>query len=336
MIDNSIGDLQRLSARDVFEHEAHDFTTWLEENIDSLGEVIGVDLATAEREKSAGNFSADLLAEDEDGRRVIVENQLGQTDHKHLGQVLTYLTVLDAEIAIWVTADARPEHVSAVSWLNENAAGADFYLVKVEGVRVDDSRPAPLFTRIVGPSHETRAAEQAKKEWDERDRIRYQFFAHLLERSNEHTNRFDSISPMARSNIVASAGNGLSFKYGVSRRESQAYLFIDFRESQSINDAAYAVFEKNRDEIESRVDFDLVWVQDENRRRLIRHTVEGGYEDEGQWDEIHKELARAMAQLEAAVEPHLNEAQRAAERKAAEERESEQEVEANGQATSGT
>jgi len=120
-VDNQVGSLERLNARDVFEHEAYDFTTWLEENVDSLSDVIGIDLATAEREKNVGDFSADLLAEDEEGRRVIIENQLETTDHKHLGQVLTYLSVLDADVAVWVTSDARPEHVSVISWLNENA-----------------------------------------------------------------------------------------------------------------------------------------------------------------------------------------------------------------------
>jgi hypothetical protein len=120
-----VGVLRRLPPREVFEHEAYDFTTWLEEHVERLGEVLGIELTAAEREKSAGDFSADLLAEGEAGRRAIIENQLAQTDHKHVGQVLTYLTVLDAEIVIWVTADARPEHVSAVSWLNESAGGAD-------------------------------------------------------------------------------------------------------------------------------------------------------------------------------------------------------------------
>jgi hypothetical protein len=162
-----VGTLQRLSARDVFDHEAYDFTTWMENNVDALSGVLEIDLTTSEREKNVGDFSAHLFAEDEAGRRVIIENQLEETDHQHLGQLLTYLTFLDADLAIWVTADARPEHVSAVYWLNENATGADFYLVKVEGVQVDDSRPAPLFTRIVGPSQQTRAARQAKQEWNQ-------------------------------------------------------------------------------------------------------------------------------------------------------------------------
>jgi hypothetical protein len=320
--DGDVGALQRLSPREVFAHEAHDFTAWLEENIGVLSDVLGITLTSVEREKSAGDFSADLLAEDEHGNRVTIENQLEQTDHKHLGQVLTYLTVLDAEIAIWITADARPEHVSAVSWLNENAGGADFYLVKVEGVQVDDSRPAPLFTRLLGPSPETRSAEQTKKEWDERDRMRYRFFEGLLERTGDHTNRFDNISPRARRTVEASAGPGFEFKYNVLDDRSRGMLRIDFGKTQAVNDAAFEVFEEHREEIESRVDCDLRWVQDENRRRLIIHVVDVGYEDEDRWDEAHEELAKSMAQLEAAVGPHLEDAQQAADRYARQARSS--------------
>ncbi|WP_251942236.1 DUF4268 domain-containing protein [Salinibacter ruber] len=309
-----VGALQRLSPRDVFAHEAYDFTAWLEENIGVLSDVLGFDLTPVERERSAGDFSADLLAEDEGGSRVTIENQLEQTDHKHLGQVLTYLAVLDAEVAIWITADARPEHVSAVSWLNENAGGADFYLVKVEGVQVDDSRPAPLFTRIVGPSLETRSAEQTKKEWDKRDRVRYRFFEKLLECTSERTNRFSNVSPKGRRGVSASGGCGFSFGYSVSQRESRAYLYMHFGETQAVNDAAFKVFREHREEIESHVDHELDWVQDENRRRLIRHVVGVGYEDEDRWDEAHEQLARSMAQLEAAVGPYLEEAQKAADR----------------------
>ena len=116
-----VGTLQRLSARDVFDHESYDFTTWMENNVDVLSGVLGINLTTLEREKNVGDFSVDLFAEDEAGRRVIIENQLEEMDHRHLGQLLTYLTFLDADLAISVTADARPEHVSAVSWLYENA-----------------------------------------------------------------------------------------------------------------------------------------------------------------------------------------------------------------------
>ena len=311
-MNDMIGTLHRLPVRDVFSHEAYDFTTWMERNPDALSNAVGIELADMKREHNAGDFSVDLFAEDEDGHRVIIENQLEATDHKHLGQVLTYLSVLDAEVAIWITADARPEHVSAVSWLNENATGADFYLVKVEGIRIDDSRSAPLFTRIVGPSEETRAAGQTKKDLNERDRLRKDFYADLLAVSNERTSRFSNISPKARSYIGASAGRGFQYKYEAYANVSRATLFLDFKETQTVNDAAFNVVEETRDEIDAAVDGPLEWTRDESRRRKITFEMEGGYRDREEWTGIHDRLSQIMAQLEQATQPYINEAQRAA------------------------
>jgi hypothetical protein len=298
----------------VFSHEAYDFTTWMERNPDALSNAIEIELADVNREQDAGDFNVDLFAEDIDGHRVIIENQLEATDHKHLGQVLTYLSVLDADIAIWITADARPEHVSAISWLNENATGADFYLVKVEGVRVDESRAAPLFTRIVGPSEGTRAAGQRKKELNERHRLRKEFYSGLLPKSNQKTNRFSNISPKTRSYISASAGRGFEYLYEAREHVSRATLFLDFEETQEVNDAAFDVLEDHRDEIDAAVDGPLEWTRDESRRRKITFETEGGYRDREDWDAVHERLTQVMAQLERATLPYLDQAQGAASR----------------------
>src|SRR3712207_4813229 len=81
----SVARLTRVQLREVWPHEAGDFTTWLQENLDVLNEHLDVDLQSAEREQSAGAFSVDLVAEDDGGRIVIIENQLERTDHDHLG-----------------------------------------------------------------------------------------------------------------------------------------------------------------------------------------------------------------------------------------------------------
>jgi len=39
--------LQRVQLRDVWKHEAHDFTRWLEENVDVLNEVLNLNLSGA-------------------------------------------------------------------------------------------------------------------------------------------------------------------------------------------------------------------------------------------------------------------------------------------------
>lgn len=54
-----------------------------------------------------------------------------------------------------------------MSWLNESEL-ASFYLIKIEGIKIGTSDPAPLFTLIVGPSEEVREAGETKKNYAER------------------------------------------------------------------------------------------------------------------------------------------------------------------------
>ena len=115
-----VGKLEYVPLRDIWKHEAYDFTTWLFENFDLLNEQIGLSINPLEMEKSVGSFNVDILAEDSNGRTVIIENQLTRTDHDHLGKLLTYMSNLDAKVAIWIATDPRPEHVAAINFLNEN------------------------------------------------------------------------------------------------------------------------------------------------------------------------------------------------------------------------
>ena len=189
-----IGKIERVPLREVWRHEALDFTTWLEESLDVLNDVLDITLSGAEREQAAGSFSVDLVAEDESGNPVIIENQFGKSDHDHLGKLITYLTAIDAKAAIWIVPDPRPEHVAAITWLNESATAA-FYMVKVEAIRIGDSPPAPLLTLIVGPSEEARQAGKTKKDLAERYVIRERFWTQLLATASSKTRLHANVSP---------------------------------------------------------------------------------------------------------------------------------------------
>ncbi len=224
-----IGKLQRVPLRDVWKHEALDFTKWLQDNIDVLNEVIDLDLSNPESEQSAGAFSVDLVAEDESGNPVIIENQLEKSNHDHLGKILTYLVAMAAKTAIWIVADPRPEHVSAITWLNESSS-ANFYLLKMEAIKIGDSTPAPLLTVIVGPSEEGKGVGKTKQEIAERYIIRERFWTKLLEISKLKTKLHANISPRDLENTKLPF---IMFSY--CKRGGTAYEDIDFGSEWSIN-----------------------------------------------------------------------------------------------------
>ncbi|MDH5656713.1 MAG: hypothetical protein OEZ34_12445 [Spirochaetia bacterium] len=93
-----IGKIERLNLRDLWKHEALDFTTWLEGNIEILSEIVGFPINDVQREKSTGNFNVDLIGSDRNGNNIIIENQLEKSDHDHLGKIITYLSSIGEKI----------------------------------------------------------------------------------------------------------------------------------------------------------------------------------------------------------------------------------------------
>lgn len=153
--DTRFGRLHPVSSSSLegWSHEAHDFTPWLAEHLDLLGEELDLSLKLKEREFPVGRFSLDLLLEDARGRTIIVENQFGQTDHDHLGKLLTYCAGAEAKVVIWISETITEEHAAALEWLNESTvADVGFFGVQLELLKVDDSKPAPHFRVVVQPN----------------------------------------------------------------------------------------------------------------------------------------------------------------------------------------
>lgn len=152
-----------------FRSEATDFTPWLAANIDVLGQELGLSLQVRQREYQVGRYYLDILAEDAKGRVVIIENQFGQTNHDHLGKLLTYCAGTNAALVVWVAESLTEEHIAALEWLNENTIeGTGFFGVELELLRVDDSRLAPHFRVVVQPNEWAKRSRPAGStvEWD--------------------------------------------------------------------------------------------------------------------------------------------------------------------------
>jgi Domain of unknown function (DUF4268) len=302
----TIGKIERVHLREVWKHEAHNLTTWLEENVDVLNDVLGLSLVSADREQVAGAFSVDLIAEDESGRTVIIENQLERSNHDHLGKVITYAAMTDAQAAIWIVSEPRPEHVRAISWLNESAP-ADFYLVKIEGIRIGGSQPAPLLTLIVGPSEESREVGEVKKDIAGRPHIRRRFWTQLLGRAKERTRLHNAVSPGDRSWMSTGAGkSGLGWSYDILQDAVQVSLYI-YRGADEENMRIFEALLSARDEIEHDYGGPLEWQPMEGKRgcRIRERFESGGYRDEERWPEIQDAMIDAMVRLEKALKPHI-------------------------------
>ncbi|MBM3189775.1 MAG: DUF4268 domain-containing protein [Chloroflexi bacterium] len=303
-----IGKLQRVPLREVWQHEAQGFTKWLEENCDVLNEILDLTLTNVERERSAGSFSVDLVAEDASGGVVVIENQLERSDHEHLGKLLTYLTALEAKAGIWIVADPRPEHVRAITWLNESAS-ASFYLVKAEAVRIGESPPAALLTLIVGPSEEGRQVGDKKEELAERYVLRQRFWTALLDRARKQTKLHANISPGRENWLGTGAGiSGLGYNYVIGQHEARVELYIDRgRDSGDQSKVIFDAIEGAKGEIEAAYGSSLVWERLEGKRacRISDVLQDGGYRDEERWPQIQDAMIDAMIRLEKALGPHI-------------------------------
>lgn len=109
-------ELEPPEVREYWTHEAHDFTPWLADAIETeemshIEDVLGLDLEVTETEKSAGKYNVDIVAEVVgDGRQVMIENQLKSSDHDHLGKSITYAAGVDADIIVWISPTFNDEH----------------------------------------------------------------------------------------------------------------------------------------------------------------------------------------------------------------------------------
>lgn len=192
----SLGKMERVALRDVWPNEATDFTKWLakEENLAMLGEATGIDLELVETESPVGSFSADIYAKESGtGRRAIVENQLEDTNHDHLGKIITYAAGKDAQIVIWIVAHARDEHRQAIEWLNQHTdSDCGFFLLEIELWSIGGSAPAPRFNVVERPNDWAKAAKESASLSDtQRLRIRYWSMYHeMAEEDEEFRKRF--------------------------------------------------------------------------------------------------------------------------------------------------
>ncbi len=304
-----IGRLEPVPLREVWAHEAKDFSSWLFNNIDILNEQIGLVLSPMETEKSVGTFSVDILAEDGEGRPVIIENQLEKTDHDHLGKLVTYLSNLEAKTAIWISKDPRPEHQNAINYLNEVVPeDTSFYLLKVQAFKIHESEPAPLFSIVAGPSHELKESGRIKKELAGIEAVRFEFFEKLLHKSNQKFTLFESVSPQGYQQwLMAGAGkSGTAWLYFVRNNRSSVEFHVNSPDMNTNIERLNYLLEQ-KDVIEKEFGEPLEWNYREGRKQnyIQSWCRVGGLKNQEKWDEIQNDLVDRMKRLVESIGPYI-------------------------------
>ncbi len=264
-----LANLKEVPLRDVWPHEALDFTTWLAEsnNLSLLSDEIGIEISLIRTEASVGKFNVDILAEEENtGRKIIIENQLESTDHDHLGKVITYASGFDASIIIWVVKNVRDEHKQAIDWLNEHTdEEANFFVVKMEVWQIGNSPYAPKFQVISQPNDWAKAVKKSnpQNELSEVRLMQLEFWTEFKKYSKENNATIRLRKPLPRSWYDITLGDSrahLALSTDTRINEIRCEFYI--RDSKEL----FAELKNHKDEIKNLLGYELEWMYLEGKK----------------------------------------------------------------------
>ncbi len=295
-----LGKIEKVDLREAWSNEALDFTPWLQENIDQLGRVLGMDLEVQEREASVGTFSLDLLAHDSNGRPVIIENQLGTTDHTHLGQILTYAAGYSANVIVWIAKEFRDEHRAALDFLNirtgaEGVEDTKFFGVVVELWKIGESLPAVNFDIIVAPNDwrkQTVAKSQGGtvSERNERHREFFQPLVDTLREDHQFTN-VRKAQPQSW-HLFAAGSRGVAFAASFALG-GRARVAVDINDpDRERNKRLFNQLVEHKEGIEVELDEPLDWARLDHAKMCRIATLRQGTIDDD--EETLKEIREWM------------------------------------------
>lgn len=288
------GSLESQDVRKYWDHEEYDFTPWMADEIETDGashleNSLEIDLEVIEREKPVGKYKVDIYARVvDDGRTVIIENQLRDSDHEHLGKAISYAAGVDADIIVWVAPKFNDEHLDAIQWLNANSREKiDLFAIQVEVWRIEDSQPAVRFNPLESPSEWKEKAQRARGELSERDKLREEFWTAFRNRIEETPTRLRPRKPKPShyySNPIGVGGYHISFYVDEDADELGLKLIIS--DSETAHDELWGQASDIEAELETNIDWgELRETRSGNMRSDLSVTRRASIEDKDAWDE---------------------------------------------------
>ncbi len=257
-----LGQLEEVDLRTIWGDESRDFTPWLAEHLDLLGNAIGLELERIDTEVPVGRYWLDILAEADGIGQVAIENQLGPTDHGHLGQLATYAAGVEAKALVWVAKAFHQEHLAAIDWLNQwTGPSIGVFAVEVRALKIGCSLPAPEFRAISYPADWARrqgSTDESKGMTAQERNRRIEFFDRLVAGANERGLRTSNYTwSVAQSKSFPCEVQEDGLIYWVSlRSKSRVSVQLDIRTSTLERNAAIvSALEQNLVELEGELGF---------------------------------------------------------------------------------
>jgi len=286
--------LDRIESVDIREQwltEEREFTPWLakEQNIQILADTIGIDLEVENTEVYIGSYKADIVAADSDGRKVIIENQLEKTDHKHLGQIITYASGIGAKILIWICREVTDEHRQAIDWLNEiTQSDTAFFACEIELWKIGESNPAPRFNLVSSPNDwsKTVKSNPSKGELTPTKALHLEFWNSFKEFMTNSDTKLRLRTPRAQHWFSISVGKSkfnISLTTNTQLHKIGCELYIRGKNAK----LAFAKINENKEEIEESLG-KLEWQElpEGQDCRIILYR-NGNSKNKKQWSELH-------------------------------------------------
>ncbi|WP_419797913.1 MAG: DUF4268 domain-containing protein [Terasakiella sp.] len=311
-----LGRLEKVNLRDVWEKEDQHFTPWLarEENLAILGETLNLALELEAVEKPVGEFRADILCRntDDNDTRVLIENQLENTDHKHLGQLMTYAAGLDAATIIWIAAKFTDDHRAAMDWLNEiTSDNFRFFGLEVELWKIGNSQAAPKFNIIAKPNDWTRSVARATKQISESDLTptktsQFKYWTTFREKllSENSPVRPQKAYPQHWMNFgIGRSGFHMSALLNSTEHQIGVELNITSDDAKPL----FWLLHEDKDEIESKLGFELDWKELLNRKqsKLLFVKPNCNPMNELHWADYQNWMQSHLEKLKAVMGPYI-------------------------------
>ena len=306
----SLSKLERVPLREAWKHEAGDFTPWLaqEENLDALAKALGLsELELVATEHWVGDFKLDILCTDGD-RQVIIENQLAETDHRHLGQILAYAAGVGARTVIWVAESFRPEHASALQFLNDNTTEElGFFGVQIELWRIGSSPLAPKFEVVVKPNNWVKAGRElarAASTASATKQLQLKFWTALVEKLGKEAPHIRPQKPRPQhwmNNSIGRSGFGLNPTANTKEDRLGVELWMPGAEAKM----HFARLQAQKAEIEAQLGFALDWQElpDARACRIATWCPDASIEDESRWGAYLDWVTQRLVKMNTVLRP---------------------------------